>query len=125
MMDISDGLSTDLSRLCIASRVGARVNAGSIPTVKPPAAQLHKLKNLSIDPLQLALHGGDDYGLLFTVPLKMIARLRRAPEFSEITQIGEIVPGNGVVLVNANGRSQPLKPLGWDSFRTRSSKKSL
>ena len=124
MMDISDGLSTDLSRLCIASRVGARVNEQSVPTVKLSAAQSRSLKNLNFDPMELALHGGDDYGLLFTVPRKLAARLRRAPGFRDITQIGEIKSGSSILLVNADGRTRRLKPRGWDSFRRRSAKRS-
>jgi thiamine-monophosphate kinase len=124
MMDISDGISTDLSRLCAASRVGARVNVQTLPTVKFSAAQSRNFKGVSFDPLELALHGGDDYGLLFTVPRKLAARLRRAPEFRDITQIGEIVSGSGISIVDSDGRARALKPLGWDSFRKVSSKKS-
>jgi thiamine-monophosphate kinase len=124
MMDVSDGLSTDLSRLCAASRVGARVNAEVIPAVELSPDQSRLLQKLSIDPQQLALHGGDDYGLLFTVPRKIAARLRRAPNNSEITRIGEIVSGSRITLVEAAGRGQPLKPGGWDSFRRQSPKKS-
>jgi thiamine-monophosphate kinase len=128
MMDISDGLSTDLSRLCAASRVGARLNTKLIPFVELSAHQsrmLHKLiADPSLDLLPLALHGGDDYGLLFTVPRKLVARLRRAPQFSEITQIGEVVPGSGISIADPDGRARLLKPRGWDSFRTQSPKKS-
>jgi thiamine-monophosphate kinase len=124
MMDVSDGLSTDLSRLCAASRVGARVHAEQIPVAKVSAAQSRVLHKLSIDLLQLALHGGDDYELLFTVPQRLVAGLRRAPNYSEITQIGEIVSGSGISLVKADGQAHRLKPLGWDSFRKLPSKKS-
>ena len=61
MMDISDGLSTDLSRLCKASRVGARIEARRVPSVTIPANAAQALKRLKLDPLQMALHGGDDY----------------------------------------------------------------
>jgi thiamine-monophosphate kinase len=124
MMDISDGLSADLYRLCIASRVGARVNEHSVPTVKLSAAQSRSLKNLNFDPMELALHGGDDYGLLFTVPRKLAVRMPRAPGFRDISQIGEIVSGSSILLVNADGRTRRLKPRGWDSFRRQSSKRS-
>jgi thiamine-monophosphate kinase len=124
MMDVSDGLSTDLSRLCIASQVGARVNEHSVPTVKLSASQSRSLENLNFDPLEFALHGGDDYGLLFTVPRKLAGQLRRAPGFRDLTQIGEIVSGSGILLVNADGRARRLKPRGWDSFRGQSSKRS-
>jgi thiamine-monophosphate kinase len=124
MMDVSDGLSTDLSRLCAASRMGACVHAEQIPVAKVSSDQSRQLQKLSIDLLQLALHGGDDYGLLFTVPRKLVARLRHAPNNSEITQIGEIISESGISLVKADGRAHRLKPLGWDSFRKPSSKKS-
>ena len=120
MMDISDGLSTDLSRLCATSRVGARIIAEHVPTVRRFSPQIQTHKNLRIDPMELALHGGDDYGLLFTVPQRSIEGLKRAPGFSALTRIGEIVSGGGISLVTADGKSQPLKPLGWDPFRKRS-----
>lgn len=119
MMDISDGLSTDLSRLCAASRVGACISAALIPRVRFPSPESRRLESLRIDPLHLALHGGDDYELLFTVPRELAPRLRRAPECSEITQIGEITPGNKISLEDSDGRVRELKPRGWDPFRKR------
>ena len=104
MMDISDGLSTDLSRLCAASRVGARVNAELIPAIELSPAQSRLLQKLRIDPQQLALHGGDDYGLLFTVPRKLVGRMSGAPNNSKITQIGEIVSGSKITLVDPDGQ---------------------
>ena len=83
MMDISDGLSTDLARLCAASGVGARLWAERIPRVKIPAARTGLLRKRRLDPLQMALHGGEDYELLFTVPRKNVKRLRSAPGFAE------------------------------------------
>jgi thiamine-monophosphate kinase len=115
MMDISDGLSTDLSRLCAASGVGARLWAERIPQVEIPA----KLGELRLDALQMALHGGDDYELLFTVPRGRAKLLRRAPQFSDITVIGEIERGKRILLVGADGRATLLKPGGWDSFRMK------
>ena len=70
MMDISDGLSTDLARMCRASGVGARLWAESIPCVKLPLARTGMLRTLRLDPMEMALHGGEDYELLFTVPRK-------------------------------------------------------
>jgi thiamine-monophosphate kinase len=116
MMDISDGLSTDLARLCRASGVGAHLWAEQIPCVKLPAARTGLLRKLRLDPLQMALHGGDDYELLFTVPRKKVKRLRSAPGFAEIAAIGEIRRGKGITLVGADGRSKPLEPGGWDPF---------
>jgi len=117
MMDLSDGLSTDLTRLCRASRVGARIAEQSLPAVSVPEALCAK----GIDARALALHGGEDYGLLFTVPKRWASRLPRLLYGTRITRIGEIVRGrgvnNGVELIAANGRSTPLEPKGWDHFR--------
>lgn len=116
MMDISDGLSTDLSRLCKASGVGARLSAGQIPCVKIPDATARLLHRRQLDPLRMALHGGEDYELLFTVPRRNLKWLRAAPGFSEITQIGEIERGSGITIVGVNGRAKRLEPAGWDPF---------
>lgn len=117
MMDISDGLSTDLSRLCRASHVGARIWAGRIPRVVVPPSVARRLRSSHLDPLQMALHGGDDYELLFAVPLRHVKRLRRAPGFRELTPIGEITRGKQILLVGDDGAAKILKPGGWDPFR--------
>ena len=84
-----------------------------------PAAIPKRLAKLNLNPLEMALHGGDDYELLFTVPRKLVGRLRQAPGFSGLTAIGEIERGSGVVLVDSVGRSSPLPSRGWDSFRRK------
>jgi thiamine-monophosphate kinase len=119
MMDISDGLSTDLSRLCRASRVGARIRSSRVPCVAVPPSVSRRLRRLHLDPLQMALNGGDDYELLFTVPPRHVRRLRRAPGFRELTPIGEITRGRQILLVGDDGTSKLLKPGGWDPFRHR------
>jgi thiamine-monophosphate kinase len=112
MMDLSDGLSTDLDRLCRASEAGARIDQAKIPCVAVPQPLRVKL-----DPLALALHGGEDYGLLFTVPKRLVSRIPRKLFGTRITPIGEIVRGRGVELVAADGRAVMLEPRGWDHFR--------
>jgi thiamine-monophosphate kinase len=119
MMDISDGLSTDLGRLCKASRVGARVESESLPCVTIPPSSVRALKKLKLDPLQMALHGGDDYELLFTVPPHDVKRLRRAPGFSELSAIGEITRDSKILLRSSDGSSTTLAARGWDSFREK------
>lgn len=120
MIDISDGLSSDLARLCAASRVGARVWAQSIPCVELPVGP-KTAGHLpgGLNRLQLALDGGEDYELLFTVPPENEKRLRRAPGFAKLTQIGEIVPGRRAILVDTRGREKPVLAAGWDPFRGR------
>jgi thiamine-monophosphate kinase len=119
MMDISDGLSTDLARLCTVSGVGARLWSERIPCVKIPAARTGARRKRTLDPLQMALHGGEDYELLFTVPRKHLKRLRNAPGFAELAAIGEIERGRKITLVDAAGRSTRLDPGGWDPFRRK------
>jgi len=115
MMDISDGLSTDLTRLCHASRVGARLDAARIRCVRIPTSPA--LARLNLNPLQMALHGGDDYELLFTIPAAKRARLRNAPGFKELAEIGEVTSERQILLVDATGHAKPLAPHGWDPFR--------
>jgi thiamine-monophosphate kinase len=114
MMDLSDGLSSDLARLCTASRVGARIYTERIPQVEVPSRFTGKL-----DSVAMALHGGDDYELLFTVPKQLVRKLTRAPGFSKLRAIGEVRRGAGISLVSSDERARPLKPLGWDSFREK------
>ncbi len=112
MIDTSDGLSTDLWHLCQASSVGACLWAGRIPKVPVPPA----LRARGFDPLELALHGGEDYELLFTVPRRMAGKLPRVFRGVAITPVGEITRERAVVLVRPDGRSTPLMPRGWDHF---------
>ena len=101
-IDLSDGLSTDLSHICEESDVGAVVYAESIPVAKGA-------------PLELALHGGEDYELLFTAPPG-----KRVPQEIagvRVNRIGEIIRGNSVFLADGTGRVQPLPARGWEHFR--------
>ena len=116
MMDISDGLSTDLARLCDASGVGAELAAGRIPCVRIPAVAARVLRGEPLDPLRLALHGGEDYELLFTVPPGKVKQLRRAPGFAQLAEIGEVRRGKRRTVVDGEGNRQPLEPHGWDPF---------
>jgi thiamine-monophosphate kinase len=116
MMDISDGLSTDLARLCKSSGVGARIYADQIPAVDVPGSLP---RSRAFEPFTLALHGGEDYGLLFTVARRKASRIPRVFNRTRITRIGEVVRGSGVSIVTAGRNSSPLTPGGWDPFRKR------
>jgi len=113
MMDLSDGLSSDMPRLCAASGVGARIAAVQIPQAKMPGKDSKKGTNA----LQLALNGGDDYELLFTVNRRNGSRVPRSFRGLVLTQIGEITHQRKIVLVQEDGRERRLLPQGWDSFR--------
>lgn len=103
-LDLSDGLSTDLTHLCEESRVAAEVDAAALPIA--PAASL-----------PLALHGGEDYELLFTAPATV--RMPRSLSGVPITRIGRIVRVRAgrpqITLLSPQG-PQPLIPSGWEHF---------
>lgn len=108
MIDLSDGLSIDLRHICEESNVGAKIWANAIPRAElgsPPRG---------VD-LELALHGGEDYELLFTIsPNKPVPkRIARVP----ITCIGEITRNKRMTLIHENGSRSILKPQGWEHFR--------
>jgi thiamine-monophosphate kinase len=117
MMDLSDGLSTDLRRMAEASGAGARVWSERIPCVTIPPGVAKRLGGRRADPLKMALHGGEDYELLFTVRPRMVKMLRGAVGFGQITPIGEITRGKGILIIDGDGKAKALAPLGWDSFR--------
>jgi thiamine-monophosphate kinase len=111
-IDISDGLSTDLTHLCQESNVAAEIDAASLPI--HPLAQL-----LGPDhALHAALHGGEDYELLFTAP--PTAKLPRSIAGVRITQIGRIVtarkPRPQITLIDREGHRSALTPHGWEHF---------
>jgi thiamine-monophosphate kinase len=108
MMDLSDGLSTDLARLCMASKAGAIIESNSLPTTsQAPAGEARTL----------ALHGGDDYELLFTVKKKDAGRLPRHFHSLRLTRMGEITRKKRILLEVEAGRIVPLRSAGWDPFR--------
>jgi thiamine-monophosphate kinase len=116
-MDLSDGLSTDLARLCTASKVGAIIYASKISIAAIPLAAARKLTKPKLDPLQRALHAGEDYELLFTIPAHQTKKLRRAPGAASITPIGEITRDRQLILVAPDGNTTTLESQGWDPFR--------
>jgi thiamine-monophosphate kinase len=108
MMDLSDGLATDLTRLCEASGVGARLQSDRIP-IAPGATPPE------------ALSGGEDYELLGTLPAAAVegAASGLREDFGvPLTAIGEITPGPGVVVTSPDGQEAPLPAGGWDHFRS-------
>jgi thiamine-monophosphate kinase len=113
MMDLSDGLSTDVTRLCAASGVGARLEASRIPTASKP--QRFGVKN--VDAVDLALNGGDDYELLFTVRPGKTSRVPRAFQGVPLSAIGAITWDRKLKLVRVSGHETNLLPSGWDAFK--------
>jgi thiamine-monophosphate kinase len=114
-IDLSDGLSTDLAHLCAASGVAAQIDASLLPIHHLAARR----PDLSLD---RALHGGEDYELLFTAP----ARRRFPAEFdgTPIHRIGAVVAsGRGrprITLLRSDGSRIALRNRGWEHFRKSS-----
>jgi thiamine-monophosphate kinase len=115
MMDLSDGLSSDLPRLCAASCVGARLEAARMPVTRTTNSNPAR----ETTTLQLALHGGDDYELLFTLPRKHAHFLPRSFHGLLLTPIGIVTSEKKITLIEENGREHPLDPGGWDPFRVK------
>jgi thiamine-monophosphate kinase len=113
MMDLSDGLSSDLQRLCAASAVGAQLEKAKIPQVLAADVALKQ----GHDPIQLALHGGDDYELLFTIPPRKAKLLPKTFRGLPLTAIGKIMRKRDMLVREENGRTRKLVPWGWDPFR--------
>jgi thiamine-monophosphate kinase len=116
MMDLSDGLSTDLPRLCAASNLGALIEQHRIPCVsisRTPGAPDRK----RFDPIELATNGGDDYELLFAVSKNRAERLPRVIAGVTVARIGEITANKKIVIVNSNRKAKILLNRGWDPFR--------
>lgn len=103
-MDVSDGLACDLHRLCRASGVGAEIDAAALPFADRFAMLCPRI---GADPLALALGGGEDYVLLFTLPEGI------APPESEAQRIGRITKGKRLALLREGKRSD-LPDAGWD-----------
>jgi len=105
MIDLSDGLSIDLAHICEESAVSAIIDSPRLPVARNST-------------LHLALHGGEDYELLFTASAK--ARIPAAVEGVKVTRIGSITKKDyrsAIRILDDNGRARALRPLGWQHFR--------
>jgi thiamine-monophosphate kinase len=112
MIDISDGLSSEVMHICKQSGVGAKVYEEKIPMDE-------QTKNMAlefnINPLVAALNGGEDYELLFTLPVADYEKIKNHPD---ITVIGHIADASeGVALVTGGGSEIELTAQGWNPLR--------
>jgi thiamine-monophosphate kinase len=111
MIDISDGLSTDLAHLCKESHLAALLDESALP--------IHPLAAKSKNPFGLALHGGEDYELLFTA--SPTARIPRRIAGIPIRRIGTMRKPSRrqplITLITSEGRNRSVEPAGWEHFR--------
>jgi thiamine-monophosphate kinase len=118
VIDVSDGLGLDLTRLCEASRLGCRLNERDVPVSRAARRLARDDGRREID---AALGGGEDFELLFTWPAEDLGLLQRAAQERSIsiTAIGAMVPRDeGCVLVREDATEEALPALGGDHFRS-------
>ena len=110
MIDISDGLSSDVMHICESSGVGVKIFEDNLPIAKETVAVAEELR---ISPTVCALHGGEDYELLFTIPASEYKKIEMV---EEVKTIGHITSSREIEVVAKTGQSIDLKQEGWDSF---------
>ena len=112
MMDISDGLSSELLHICQQSKVGCRVYEDRIPIDYQTAVMAEEL-NMNL--VTAAMNGGEDYELLFTVPLHAHDKVKELPG---VKVIGHITKEDlGCMLVSRDGAEMPIKAQGWNPLK--------
>jgi thiamine-monophosphate kinase len=112
MIDISDGLSSDLAHLCRASATGARIYAEQLPL----DSSLIRAGFSTDEALNFALHGGEDFELLFTVNPRRVKQIPKQFAGVPITRIGEMTNDRGKLFLITHGRARRLKPRGFTHF---------
>lgn len=113
MIDVSDGVASELHHICKQSNVGAFVEESGVPI--HPDAQMMALK-FKLDPITCALNGGEDYELLFTIDPKDIEKVKYLPD---IYIMGEIVPAeDGIKLHTKGGNLHEITAQGWQHFKS-------
>ncbi len=112
MIDISDGLSSEIMHICKLSNTGCRLYEDKIPMDNQTKAMAEEL---NINPIVAALNGGEDYELLFTLPLGDYEKVKNDPD---ITIIGSISDANeGTNLITTGGSAIQLQAQGWNSVK--------
>lgn len=112
MIDLSDGLSLDLARLCRESGCGAEIHMAKLPVSA-------SLKEFSRLPYQDALHGGEDYQLLFSLPPERERMLSKLAKEFPLTKIGKMVSGRDISVIDRRGHSRKLEHRGFEHFPVR------
>jgi len=114
MIDLSDGLSSDLHHLCRESNAGAMIEAAAIPLDEDVRRLCGRR---ALDPLALALHGGEDFELLFTVAPETITQLPKKVDGVKISRVGEIT-GDRSIRIREKSHVWELAPKGYTHFDT-------
>jgi thiamine-monophosphate kinase len=112
MIDLSDGLSSDLAHLCRASCVGAKIYANKIPFHK----NLHSAAKSLDEIMYLSLDGGEDFELLFTVNPKKKSQLENELKNHNFSHIGEVTANAEIIELSIDNKIQVLQPKGFRHF---------
>jgi thiamine-monophosphate kinase len=111
MIDISDGLASELLHLCTQSNTGARLFEEKIP-IDPMTYE--RARQFNLDPTICALSGGEDYELLFTIPIADHEKLKNNPDITIVGHMADI--SIGVNLVSKSNTVHPITAQGWNAF---------
>ena len=111
MIDISDGLASELMHICTQSKTGAAIYQDKLPADQQV---LNTAEEFQMDPVMCILNGGEDYELLFTVKLSEYDKIRNHPDITIIGKMTEAA--EGVRLVTPSGNTFPIKAQGWTHF---------
>ena len=110
MIDISDGLSSEIIHLCKSSNKGCQIYEDKIPISDD---SLQACKEFNLEPTTIALSGGEDYQLLFTVAQENLEQIQNNLNLSVI---GHITSSKEMILLEKSGRNTMIESLGWKSF---------
>jgi thiamine-monophosphate kinase len=113
MIDVSDGLASDLMHICKQSNTGAFIEEAKVPM--HPDTELTALE-FKLDPITCALHGGEDYELLFTIDESDLDKIRFMPDVFIIGEICDLK--DGITLHTSGGNIHPITAQGWNHFKT-------
>ncbi|MFM1932668.1 MAG: hypothetical protein RL226_1971 [Bacteroidota bacterium] len=111
MIDISDGLASEIFHLCSQSKTGIRLYEDKIPIDQQT---YDTAREFDLDPTLCALSGGEDYELLFTIPQEAYEAIKDLPHFSVIGYMTEA--SEGYEMITKDGHQVPLQAQGWDAF---------
>jgi thiamine-monophosphate kinase len=116
MVDISDGLASDLQHICVASKTGAKLFAEKIPM----NLNLVRLTDSIDEQMELALNGGEDFQLLFTIANEKISELSAGlvggRDYGVFRVIGEVTANDGIIELIRDGKTEILQPKGFRHF---------
>ena len=111
MIDISDGLASEILHICKASTVGCHVYGEKIPM---DTQTIQTALDFNLDPITAALNGGEDYELLFTIDQKDMAKIQSNPNFTIIGHMTNV--NDGIYHIDKQGAAVALKAQGWKHF---------